>query len=302
MHIGHDTLPQASVFRKRVTTNANGKYSIRLPARAYTVKVISWSGHDNTDPSTTQQSIIKYFNALKKDTLQVDSVYRDITTHDTILNLQYHRAPQIAIDGLRDDSVRVSTCAAFSNYDFWPQGIRRPVRFNVYQGPASKGCLLDTGTVYIKTDISINTGFFNYDTVPVVHGIATDTIVAAQPNTLKDGFAHPYSKMLRATYTDIINRTFTTDSSKPALPIVVVTGAAIDPSGTNFVTVSPQVPMLVLHDPPGSISSAEWSQEVSSSKKVSFSTKSAVSEGASIKAKVGLDEIIGMFVETEIEC
>ena len=145
LHIGYDSLPQGSVFRKRVTTNANGKYSIRLPARAYTVKVISWSGQDNADPTTTQASIIKYFNALRNDTLRVDSVYRDISTHDTILNLEYHRAPQIAIDGLRDDSVRVNTCASFSNYDFWPQGIRRPVRFNVYQGPASKGCLLDTG-------------------------------------------------------------------------------------------------------------------------------------------------------------
>ncbi len=300
LHIGHDSLPQGSVFRKRVTTNSNGTYSIRLPARAYTVKVISWSGHDNADATTTQQSIIKYFNALRNDTLRVNSVYRDISARDTILNLEYHRAPQIAVDGLRDDSASVSTCPAFSNYDFWPQGIKRPIRFKVYQGPPTSGCLTDTGTVTIKTDISIDDGNFNYDTVPVVHGIATDSIVAAQPNIVKDGITKTYSKMITAKYTDVINRSFSTDTAKPALPIVVVTGAAVDPSGTNFVTVSPQLPMLVLHDPPGSTSNAEWEQEVSSSKTISFSGKSALSAGTSVSAKIGLDEIIGMFVETEI--
>ncbi|HVW98912.1 MAG TPA: T9SS type A sorting domain-containing protein [Candidatus Babeliaceae bacterium] len=303
LHIGYDSLPQKSVFRKRVTTNANGKYSIRLPARAYTVKVISYSGHDNTDPGTTQTSIKNYFNSLRSDTAQVHLVYRDISTKDTVLNLEYHRAPQIAIIGLRDDSIRVNTCLAtqYKNYDFWPQGVKRPIRFYVYQGPASKGCLTDTGKVTIKTDISTYYGRFNYDTVAVSHGVAIDSIVAAMPNTSTTPGDSAYSKTITAKYTDILKRSFSTDTSKPALPIIVVTGASIDPSGTDFVTVSPQLPMLVLHDPPGSTSFAEWEQEVSSSKTISFSTKTATSLGTFIKAKIGLKELIGLFVETDIE-
>ena len=303
LHIGFDSLPQKSVFRKQVTTNANGKYSIRLPARAYTVKVVKYSGQDKTDPGTTQTSIKSYFNSLRSDTAQVHLVYRDISKKDTILNLEYHRAPQIAIVGLRDDSIRVNTCLAtqYKNYDFWPQGIKRPIKFYVYQGPASKGCLTDTGKVTIKTDISTYYGRFNYDTVAVSHGVAIDSIVAAMPNTSTTPGDSAYSKTITAKYTDVLKRSFSTDTSKPALPIVVVTGASIDPSGTNFVTVSPQLPMLVLHDPPGSTSFAEWEQEVSSSKTISFSTKTAESFGTYLKAKIGLKEMIGLFVITDIE-
>ncbi len=171
----------------------------------------------------------------------------------------------------------------------------------MYQGPASRGCLTDTGRVTIKTDISINQGQFNYDTVPVSRGVAIDSIVAAQPNRNINPITGTYSKSITAKYTDIIGRGFSTDTAKPALPIVVVTGASIDPSGTNFVTVSPQIPMMVLHDPPGNRSYSVWSKDVSSSTKLSFAAKGALTEGAYVKAKIGLEQIVGLFVLVDVK-
>ncbi len=306
LHVGHDSLPQQSVIRKRVTTKADGSYSIRLPARAYTVKVIANTikVSDPYDKTTTAASIANWFNSIRSDSTKVDSFYRDITTHDTVLNLIYHRAPQIVAVGLNADSARITAACSsqFANYDFWPQGIKRPIYFKVYQGPASRGCLGDTGVVTVRTDISTTFGKFNYDTLKVSHGIAIDSIVAAQPNTVLDqGNPHPYSKVLTAKYTDRINRSFSTDTAKPALPIVVVTGAAVDPTGTDFVTVTPELPMVVLHDPAGNRGFAEWSQETSTSTAMSFSAKSAKNEGEDLEVKVGLNELIGLFVETVVQ-
>ncbi len=117
---GYDGQPQKSVLRKRVTTKADGSYSIRLPARAYTVKIVSNSikVNDAYDKSTTAASVTNWFNTIRKDSTKVDSFYRDITTHDTVLNLIYQRAPQIVVDGLRNDSMLVSTCPTFKNYNF----------------------------------------------------------------------------------------------------------------------------------------------------------------------------------------
>ncbi|HYK44933.1 MAG TPA: T9SS type A sorting domain-containing protein [Parafilimonas sp.] len=283
--------PRASLFKKQVTTKQNGQYSIRLPARKYIVKIISLTVKDSLDPSTTQAVIKNYFKALPPASLT-----RDITNGDTTLDLIYHRAPQIAVLGLYDDSSRIQTCAAFKNYDFWPQGVRRPITFKVYQGPVSRGCLLDTGRVFITTDINNTVANYQHDTVNLVGGIGVDSLVAAQPNIVKDTTG-TYSKRFTATYTDILNRSVSTDNANPKLPIIVVTGAAIDPSGTNFVTVSPQIPFLVLHDPPGSLSYAQWTKSVKSSQAMSFRAQKEETTGGYVNVKVGLSEILGMFVE-----
>jgi hypothetical protein len=293
---GVDSLPRASVCRKQVTTSANGQYSIRLPARPYTVKIISAKVSDPLDPSTTQASIKAFFKAVP-----ASSLFRDITNHDTVLNLIYNRSPHIAVSGLNADSNRVSTCSAFKNFDFWPQGIRRPITFKVYQGPVSRGCLLDTGNVFVTTDISSTLGVYNHDTVNLAKGVGVDSIVGAQPNTVIIDSTRPYSKKFTATFTDILNRSVSTDTSKPALPVVVVTGAAVDPNSTNFVTVSPQIPFLVLHDPPGNTSLSEWSQTTSSQQAISFQSENQKSVGGFLNVNVGLDEIVGLFVETEVK-
>lgn len=293
---GHDGKPRTSEFRKRVTTDANGNYSIRLPARGYNVKIIKVTVSDAIDPSTKQSTIISYFK-----TLPATNKYRDITSNNKVLNLLYQRPPQIAVSGLYDDSSRVATCSAFKNYDFWPQSVRRPVTFKVYQGPVSRGCALDTGTIYVTTDISNTLGNYQHDTVKFTNGIGVDSIMAAQPNTVINPQTGTYSKKFTAIFTDIMDRSISTDTLKPALPIVVVTGAAVDPNSTNFVTVSPQLPFVVLHDPPGNRSISSWAQSVTTEQAVSFKAEQENNLGGFVNVKVGLSQIIGMFVTVPLK-
>ncbi len=289
---GIDGNARPSIFRKQVTTDKKGHYSIRLPAKKYTVKIIRVSVKDNLDPSTTASSVKSFFKALP-----VDSVYRDISTHDTTLNLVYQRPPQIIVSGLIDSSI-IQNCSAFNKFAIWPQEEIRPITFNVYQGPISRGCAFDKGKVYLTTDVSNMMGKLDKDTIPVVSGKGIINLHALQPNPLKDGSGN-YAKYFSAKYIDPAGRAISTDTSKPALPIIVVTGVAIDTSAKTFLTVTPQVPLLVLHDPPGNQSFSTYAKSVSSEQAISFQAENALSTGGWIDVKLGLDVILGIFLEEE---
>ncbi len=290
--VGFDGKVRASVFRKKVTTKANGKFSISLPARAFKVKILSVTVNDPYDASTTQAAIKSFFKALP-----ADSIYRDISTHDTTLNLVYQRPPQMRVSGLIDSSI-IQNCSAFNKFAIWPQEEIRPVTFNVYQGPISRGCSFDKGKVYLTTDISNMMGKLDKDTIPVVNGKGIINLRALQPNPLKDGDGN-YAKYFSAKYIDPAGRAISTDTAKPALPIIVVTGVAIDTSAKTFLTVTPQIPLLVLHDPPGNQSFSTYAKSVSSEQAISFQAENALSTGGWIDVKLGLDVILGIFLEEE---
>ncbi len=294
-----DTLPKgyngksrSSIFKMRVTTNANGHYSIRLPARAYKVKIISVAVSDPYDASTNEAIIKSFFN-----TLPVDSVYRNIYSHDTTMNLVYQRPPQMQVSGLLDSSI-IQNCSAFQKFAIWPQEEVRPVTFNIYQGPISRSCPLNKGTVYLTTDVSNMMGKYDKDTISIVNGKGILHLLAAQPNPLKNADSN-YAKYFSAKYTDPLGRSISSDSLNPALPIIVVTGVAIDTTAKTFLTVTPQVPLLILHDPPGAQSFSTYSKSVSSEQAISFQTESTLSTGGWIDVKLGLDVILGVFLEEE---
>jgi hypothetical protein len=141
-------------------------------------------------------------------------------------------------------------------------------------------------------------GRYDKDTIPVVNGKGIINLLAAQPNPLKDA-NNNYAKYFSAKYTDPLGRGVSTDTIKPALPIIVVTGVAIDTSAKTFLTVTPQIPLLVLHDPPGNQSFSTYSKSVSSEQAISFKAENALSTGGWLDVKLGLDVILGIFLEQE---
>ena len=141
-------------------------------------------------------------------------------------------------------------------------------------------------------------GKLDKDTIPLVNGKGILHLLAAQPNPLKDADSN-YSKYFSAKFTDPLGRAISSDTLNPALPIIVVTGIAIDTTAKTFLTVTPQVPLLVLHDPPGDESFSTYSKSVSSEQAISFQTESTLSTGGWIDVKLGLDVILGVFLEEE---
>jgi len=300
--MGYDGKPQASIFRKQVQTDANGYYSIQLPARKYTVHVVSCTVTSRVElAANTDGNQVKAFF----DTLPVALRYRDITAADTTLNLVYQRAPQMQITGLIDSNTLIK-CPTLTNYAIWPQATKRVVKFITYQGPVSKGCGLDMGTITYKTDLRQLQGKFDEDTLKLTNDTTVLRFTAGPPNTLQDKATGAYPKYLYASFTDQFGRYITTDPkatnhTELPLPTIVVTGASVDTTAATFVTTTPQIPMLVLHDPPGTGSSSVWSQNTTSQQTMSFQLGASASTSAWTKVKVGIDNFVGLGDAVEVK-
>ncbi len=300
--IGYDGKPQPSIFRKQVKTDDSGYYSVRLPARQYKVRVVSCTVTSSVDKAanTNSSQLIAFF-----DTLPVSKRYRNITTADTTLNLVYQRAPQMQITGLIDSNTLIK-CPALTNYAIWPQATKRDVKFITYQGPVSKGCGLDMGAITYKTDIRQLQGKFDEDTLKLTNDTTVLRFTAGPPNTLQDTKTGAYPKYLYASFTDQFGRYITTDANAPShieqpLPTIVVTGTSVDPKAATFVTTTPQIPMLVLHDPPGTGSYSEWSRTTTSRQTMSFQLGASASTTAWTKVKVGIDNFVGLGDVVEVK-
>lgn len=230
--------PRNSCFRKRITTNAaTGFYSIELPARKYRVKVISFTAAQLGANSVIESDVRNFIN----NQLPADSLIRDITTHDTTLNLTFERAPQLKImAGL--DTLCNGTNRGFA---IFRQAFTDSFRIKAFQGSPTLngggGCPVTdtTNNIRVYTSIQANDNTnqqLNYK--PLDTGIVV-RLKGGTPNIIA-----PYLKTLNIQYTDRFGRLAPSINKN-----VVVTGVKTDVA--TFTTVSPQIPMLVLHDPPG---------------------------------------------------
>jgi hypothetical protein len=248
-----DNHPRSSQFRKRVTINAvSGFYSISLPARKYAVKLIqnTFSPANGSDVSETD--LLDFFDTK----IPKDSLARDITSANATLNLVYMRAPVIEITGL--DTVCNNTGSAFA---IVAQGLNRTFTVKVYQGAASKFCRVADTTLQIFTNIQNED---NIDTLNLKtsNGQVAVTLKGGTPNIIA-----PYKKELYISFTDIYGRTIT------ANPSVVVTGVKTNVG--SFTTVTPELPLMVLHDPPGDNSYSSWKTGTTNETVTKFYTSNA---------------------------
>lgn len=270
-------------FKKRVTTTDQGIYLIVLPARNYEVKVISFTPNQ-VDPALTT-GVPAFINALP-----VDSLTRDLTTAPlsatTInrLNLVYQRPPTLLIKGL---STPPGCSSLVAPYALMKQSQPTALSITVYQGPVG-GCLLTSSTLTVSTNIQTEGG---QDLSKVVTtGTTTLTLVPGKPNIIA-----PYYRTLNIQCKAPFGQTAT-----PFTANVVVTGAL--PGQQTFETVSPELPLLVLHDPPGDGSFSTWASNTSQEQAIRmYAASDNVTKGW-LEVKVGtkFEAGIGLATETNI--
>lgn len=163
----------------------------------------------------------------------------------------------------------------------------------IYAVEEVTGCPVDTGYVIVTDEISSADGSVIVDTVPISNGLAFDTIIPGIPNIFSD-----YSKPL------ILQAFAGIDPSNiivgtPVTINAIVVGSA--PRGTQFTTVSPELPRIILRDPPGDASYSYITQDSTFSTSSSMYTQN--SEGGSVwaKAKAGVEiDIISFEAGVEI--
>lgn len=223
---GYPTRP--SVFRKWVWTNDTGFFSISLPARVYRVKVETFLPSSDV----TTLDLNNFFNGLPPDSLTID-----LTSGNRTFNLVYNRPPTIQITGL--EPLCGLTTAVIN------QGAERLIPVKVWQGPIDKGCPAADSTLTIITNIQKDDTqeTLNFRTT---NGVAVVKLKGGTPNIAPPNFY----KNLAVSFRDRGGRVATSSTN------VVVAG--LKQNAQTFSTVSPQIPLMVLHDPPGDLSKATW--------------------------------------------
>ena len=270
-------------FYRRVPTASDGQYTVRLPIGKYRVKMEKFTKSNIYGVGLIETDVTNFFSGDSiTSSINPDSLKVDITKSDATLNLIYQRPPQMQLIGW--DSVCKTTLG--SGYAVWQQLKNYPIQVKVFQGSptpayASAGCPLTDDSVRIsttiQTDLMEEKFVFKVDTSAVNNGIVKDTIKAGPPNISGD-----FTKSLFITYEDKYGRTARIDKK------VVVTGSRSRP-GQTFVTVSPQIPLLVLHDPPGDQSFSSWKQTNSTESAFRFYFKGEGSVNQWNEAKAGVE-------------
>ncbi len=272
-----DTMVPAR-FKKTIYTNDDGTYSVSLPARTYNITVIDFipnvAGND-----ILPNDLLAWFNTIQKDSLKKISIDGSSKTVDLI----YHRIPKLYVTSLTDTSC--------GNYAVFKQEESRTFLIKVYEGDASHHALLSYDTV---SSISLSTNLQQKSssldetlTYRPVNSIAKVTLIGGAPNIVS-----PYNKTFRVDFTDKYDRMATT-----LVRNVKVLGLKSDPS--TFTTVSPSVPILILHAPPGDQSTSFWEQNRTTESAMSFSSLSDKSTNKWVDVKLGTQFSVGIGFQVE---
>jgi hypothetical protein len=234
-------------------TDSTGQYSLNLPPFKYNV---------TAGPVSSQNTTIIF-----------EQKEADLRNSDTVQNFVYHSLPFVEITGFEPytDNLGWTIIEQFNQYSI---GVSVYEPYYTPQGELVK-CRVDTGNVFILDDLS-DTGL---DTIALSDSASVYTFYAGLPNILAGG-NHPYQKSLQAQFIKDGN-TATTEKW------VYVVGQR--PRNTAYTTTTPELPLLVLHDPPGDNSYSYFSNTTTVSQAISFGMKRVLGGGASIKASLGLD-------------
>ena len=234
--------------------NSDGTYSFDLPARKYNAMVTNF---DDPGPFS-ELEVLGFFQNVTEIDLRTEDV-----EHDFI----YRPQPSMIVTGF--------PAAQFQCIDrvIMKQGESKTLQINVFEGPSGFSCPLDTGLVLIADDISDRAG--SIIEIPISDGIAEYEILPGDPNVIG-----PHFKNISITAMD------TTGQSVNFSQDVVVTGTLARPG--TFATVSPEIPSLILRDPPGDQSYAFIENEQSFETTTSFSVQGGGSVNAFNKVKLGI--------------
>lgn len=244
-----------------VPDSTTGRFEVKdLPPLIYQATI------DHPDPS-----INDFFTG---DTMSLED-------NDGSINFVYRSTPEVAMTGFPLDPCGLRIMEMNQSYD---------VTINVFETYTSGGdtntCPSDSGTLTIIDAISdMGEGTINFE-----NGTAPYTIVGGLPNILSGG-DHPYQKNIQVTATDDLGRNAVTEEW------VYVTGHR--PRETAFATTTPEIPILMLRDPPGDGSYSHISEGTTIEQSFGISMIKDESETAYIGGHMGVDVEIGVgFVVT----
>jgi len=246
-------------FTTEVTTQ-NGQYEAELPALPnFTVEVTNL---DHPDWILIKSGEKGRFVSTKQISL---------AEGDTSLNFTYYAPPELIISGLPE----AGTCGKI----ILKQNEWQTMSIQVMEKYGDLTCPADSGTVSIANDLALDKTA--YDTTFTTPIDLDYTFRIGGPN-LDPGGAHPHQKLMQITAHTRGGVT------KPFDMWAIITGHR--PRQQTFVTVSPEIPLIILRDPPGDQSYSYIEQQTSTSYaiRLSSSIDASVNQWAEFKTGVEL--------------
>lgn len=235
--------------------DGNGNFNVSMPARPYRVQVTDFP---NPNPYTELE-----VEAFFQNTIPID-----LTEKDTMQDFIYRPKPTIEVTGFPADVCNRTVLEQLVGFD---------LTINVWEGPTS--CPVDTGYLLISDEISDSNNFVL--NIPISNGEATYSVLPGFPN-----LTAPYLKNLTIVARDTFDQSVT--YTKDAL----VTG--VRPRNSTFTTVTPEIPMLIVHDPPGDNSYAYVERGQTTAVKTGFMHKEGGSVNVWKKVKLGAEFLTGI--------
>jgi len=251
-------------FQKTVTTaDPSGFYEVVLPSRAYRVEVTRFVPENPAESDA--EEIVNFF---EPDTL-------DLTNGAVEKDFIFRKPPEIKVLGMPDPICDLPVAHQTSTY---------PLEIQVFESFGNESCLTSSGHVIILDDTGDR---FKRDTILLEGGIAYYDLLPGEPNIIA-----PHTKQIEIL-ADVDGQTDT--YSQP----LIVTGNR--PREKTFSTVSPEVPFMILRDPPGDASYSYLEEETSTRFALGFSARASTSVKAWGEVKVGAKFEAGIGISTETE-
>ena len=253
-------------FDTTVTTEENtGYYNVKLPARKYNIELSKFESKDLVVVSNDE--VETYFTTLEAD----------ISNSDSTKNVIYRKAPEVQVSGFEEYG-----CGDYNNIPIMEQLVRYRLRIDVIEKFGSDSCHANTGFVVITNNLGDNP---KTDTVNLDEGVAYYDVIPGEPNIISPNLKSIEIVAHIDDETDLYSQQ------------VLVTG--YKPREKTFVSVSPEIPFMILRDPPGDASYSFLEKGTTFQTAMRFSGKASASVNAWAELKAGVKFEAGLGVSTE---
>lgn len=260
-----------SCFDTLITTEAGtGYFSLELPAREYSIELINFYPDDSN--LVEASDVMEYFI-----TESVDLTMGDVR-HDMI----YRSTPTIQVSGFD----RFGCGNLYEGVPIVSQGEYYDILFEVQEAFGESTCPADTGYIVIYNKLLTDKN--RADTLVLNKGQAVYTLVPEDVNIIS-----PYLNKFEAL-------AVVGDEEVIYSQDVLVEGNR--PREQTFTTVSPEIPFMILRDPPGdaSFSYLENNSITNTSFRFQALAGGSLKVWAEVKAGVKFEAGMGVSYETEI--
>ncbi len=250
------------------TDTLTGYYQVELPAREYAIEILSF---ESESEEVQDGDVEGYFT--------VETV--DLTFGDIEKDFIYRGSPKLTVTGFD-----VYGCGDFEDNPILVQGERTVLEFEVRETFGQESCLADTGYLIIYNGLVNESN--RIDTVLLDSGMAKYEFRPGYPNIIS-----PYLKHFEV-------RAVVEEEEDLWMVDALIEGN--QPREQTFTTVSPELPFMILRDPPGDGSYSYLSEGTTTQTALRFSTEKSgsLNAWAQVKAGAKFESGFGVTVETEI--